>query len=60
MYLIQKKRIIDRNQNSQRVEIIVIESYFNHSKQSNLSFDKNNSMILLKLLAKKDFRVSFF
>ena len=40
MYLIQKKRIIDRNQTTQRVEIIVIESYFNHSKHSNLSFDK--------------------
>ena len=39
-YLTQKKRIVDRNQNDQRIEIIKMESYFNHLKHSNLSFDK--------------------
>ena len=39
-YLTQKKRIVDRNQNDQRIEIIKMESYFNHLKHSNLSIDK--------------------
>ena len=41
-YLTQKKRIVDRNQNDQRIEIIKMESFFNHLKHINLSFDKTN------------------
>ena len=39
-YLTQNERIVDRNQSDQRIKIMKMESYFNHLKHSNLSFDK--------------------
>ena len=39
-YLTQNKRIVDRNQNAQRIEVITIEYYFNHLKHNNRYFDK--------------------
>ena len=39
-YLTQNERIVDRNQSDQRIEIMKMESYFNHLKHCNLSFDK--------------------
>ncbi len=34
-YLTQTKRIVDRNQNAQQIEIMKIEFYVNHLKLSN-------------------------